>query len=173
MYSRGPGGMTFQSVRLYQMLITNGTCVSRIMMMSAGSSGSRRRHDSLRRMRGVAWSRPWTGPVVASAVVMALARRRRGDLLAVGERSVDVRPAGDHRGELLRALVPDVLELRDPHVLHARIARPLRRARVVDRCRGHRLQRRLGERLGRLLVLRDLVGGLARARRDRGPAARD
>ena len=30
------------------MLITNGTCVSRIVNSSAGSSGSRRRHDSLK-----------------------------------------------------------------------------------------------------------------------------
>src|SRR5215210_9398922 len=131
MNSRGPGGTTFQSVRLYQMLITNGTCVSRIMMMSAGSSGSRRRHDSLRRKRWEARG-CWTGPVVTSAaVVMAsgtrgvLVGRRRGDLLAVREGRVDRRPSGDHRGELLRALVSDVLELRDPDVLHARIAGPL------------------------------------------------
>src|SRR5215210_5095383 len=31
------------------MLITNGTCVSRIMKSRAGSRGSRRRHESLRR----------------------------------------------------------------------------------------------------------------------------
>src|SRR5512132_1295698 len=35
------------------MLITNGTCVSRIVKSSAGSRGSRRRHDSLRGMRRV------------------------------------------------------------------------------------------------------------------------
>src|SRR6266536_2607487 len=46
---RGPGGTTFQSVRLYQMLITNGTCVSTMVKSRAGSRGSRRRHDSLNR----------------------------------------------------------------------------------------------------------------------------
>src|ERR671924_27447 len=40
------------------MLITNGTCVSRTMKMSAGSSGRRRRHDSLRRE-----SRPTRGGI--------------------------------------------------------------------------------------------------------------
>src|SRR5215211_6499584 len=41
------------------MLITNGTCVSRIMKSRAGSSGSRRRHESLRRD-----SRPTRGEIM-------------------------------------------------------------------------------------------------------------
>src|SRR6266536_4876100 len=85
----------------------------------------------------------------------------RGDVLAVLQRSVDLRSPGDHRRELLGALVADVLELRDPDVLDARQARPLRRPRVVDRRGGHGRQRLVGERGGRLLVLRALVGRLA------------
>src|SRR5919204_893905 len=53
------------------MLITNGTCVSRIMKSRAGSRGSRRRHESLRRE-----SRPTFGGITRpirgrTVVVMA------------------------------------------------------------------------------------------------------
>src|SRR3954462_4869827 len=54
------------------MLITNGTCVSRIMKSRAGSSGSRRRHDSLRRK-----SRPRGGitrPIRGRTVVVMAPR---------------------------------------------------------------------------------------------------
>src|SRR2546429_8191123 len=50
------------------MLITTGTCVSRIITSSAGSRGSRRRHDSLRpgglSLRGLGCSAS-TAPAVA------------------------------------------------------------------------------------------------------------
>ena len=50
------------------MLITNGTCVSTIMNTSAGSSGSRRRHDSL--SAGPGRRDPVSSP---SAVVVVMA----------------------------------------------------------------------------------------------------
>src|SRR5918993_3478014 len=42
MYLRDVGGTMVQSVRLYQMFIRNGTCVSSTVKTSAGSSGRRR-----------------------------------------------------------------------------------------------------------------------------------
>src|SRR5919106_2385246 len=148
------------------MLSANGTCVSRIVKTSAGSSGNRRRHESERRIRldgaGGAWLPELSSPPSPG-----------GDALTVVDRCVDVRAPGDHRRELLSALVADVLELRDADVLDTGKTGARRRARVVDRRGGDRVERRLGERSSRLLVLRDLIGRLPGARRDRCPAAGD
>ena len=57
----------------------------------------------------------------------------RRDVLAVLERRIDGRLAGDRGGEQRGALVADVLELGDAHVLDAGGAGPLARARVLDR----------------------------------------
>ena len=127
------------------MLITNGTCVSRIMKSRAGSSGSRRRHDSLRRNRRPARGRDHAvdprlsgGAHGAGGAVLPCVRsppHSGCDALAVLERGIDWRPPGDHRGELLGALVADVLELRDADILDPRKARPL------ASCRGCRSAR--------------------------------
>src|SRR3954469_24327340 len=112
------------------MLITNGTCVSRIMMSSAGSRGSRRRHDSLSGLR-VTFFGPIDGLISSGRIVVLMASAvpvprtsalgcLGRDVLAVLQRGVDRRPSRDHRRELLGALVAHVLELRDAHVLHAR-----------------------------------------------------
>src|ERR1700750_2196881 len=143
------------------------------MISRAGSNGSRRRHGSLSGTRGTVGriERVILGRVV---VLMASAVPRwrssalgglGGDALAVLDRSVDRRPPGDHRGELLGASVADILELRDADVLDAREPRSLGGAGVADRGGRDRVERRLGERLGRLLVLRDLVGRLPGAGR--------
>src|SRR5919106_4691474 len=109
------------------MLNPNGTCVSRIRKSRAGNSGSRRRHASPRTNRPPAGR--GTTPVLAS---VRSSPDLGCDVLAVLERRVDRRPPGDHRGELLGALITHVLELRDADVLDARDARPGRRAGVVD-----------------------------------------
>ena len=98
------------------MLTRNGSCVTRIMKISAGSSGSRRRH-------GEENGSPTFPLRVASAAVTTdycLLDRLRGDLLALAERAADTRRPGDHAREELGALVADILELRDADVLHTR-----------------------------------------------------
>src|SRR4051812_42588360 len=99
------------------------------MISRAGSNGSRRRHDSLRGLRVTDGriERVILGRVVvlmASAVPCwgfpSALGGLGGDALAVLERRVDRSPSGDHGGELLRASVADVLELRDADVLDAR-----------------------------------------------------
>src|SRR2546423_14010374 len=114
------------------------------MMSRAGSSGSRRRHGSL------SWKRVtfgWIEGVISGRIVVLMASAvpvfpvvrqlaagcLRCDVLAVLQRRVDRRPSGDHGGELLGALVSDVLELRDADVLHAGQPGALCRAGVVDR----------------------------------------
>jgi hypothetical protein len=79
------------------------------------------------------------------------------DLLAVCERRIDRRPAGDDGRELLRALVANVLELRDADVLDAGVAGPPGRPGVVDRRGFDGVDRGLGECAGGVLVIRDLV----------------
>src|ERR687895_2174367 len=101
------------------MLSPNGTWVSRIRKSRAGSSGSRRRHDSLMRE-----SRPTRRGTAAVPASVSSPPHLGCDVLAVLERRIDRRPTGDHRGELLGALVADVLELRDADVLNPRDARP-------------------------------------------------
>src|SRR3954471_21857524 len=118
------------------MLITNGTCVSTIMMSSAGRRGNRRRHDSL--SRGGLSFRCFVGEALTASTVADMATdasragRLRRHVLAVLDRRVDRAATRDHRRELLRALITDVLELRNADVLDSRQARPLGRARVVD-----------------------------------------
>src|SRR5918992_3231570 len=148
------------------MLNANGTCVSRIVKSRAGSSGSRRRQESLRGRR----------PASANGAVALCVRSSPhpgGDVLAVLERRVDRGPPGDHRGELLGALVADVLELRDADVLDTRDTGTRRGAGIVDRRGRDRVERGLGERGGGLLVLGYVVRRLARAGRNRGPSAGD
>src|ERR1700738_4122663 len=172
------------------MLITNGTCVSTIVKSRAGRSGNRRRHDSLTReglrrrcFKGEASMAP---PVALIATERERCQRTwcgreipltsvhlRGEVLAVLQRRVDRRPPGDRCRELLRALVAHILELRDSHVLNARQPRAFCRSRGGERRSGHRLQGS-GRKGGRCrLVLRDFVRRLARAGRDRCPAAVD
>src|SRR5919197_5652622 len=103
------------------MLSPNGTCVTAIVKSSAGRSGRRRRQG---RASGSGERR--TVPAVASAVLMELRYCRR-DLLTGLNCSIDRLLSGDRRRELLRAAVSDILELRNPDVLDARQAGPLRR----------------------------------------------
>src|SRR3954447_18050698 len=103
------------------MLITNGTCVSTIMISRAGKRGNRRRHDSL--TRGGLSLRCFAGEAftVPAAVVMAADASLCGlrcDVLTVPESRVDRAATGYHRRELLGALVAHVLELRDAYVLN-------------------------------------------------------
>src|SRR3954471_20767534 len=132
---RGPGGTIFQSVRLYQMLITNGTCVSTIVNSRAGRRGNRRRQDSLRgggcSLRRLEPEAPTAPAVAVIGDGASLRRRLRRDGLAVLDGRVDRAPAGYHRRELLGALVAHVLELGNPDILHPRQTGTLRGARVV------------------------------------------
>src|SRR4029453_13918291 len=176
MYVRGVGGTMVQSVRLYQMFMTNGTCVSSTVKASAGNSGSPCRHGrgSPSCFGAVPSAAPGSCRTVSSCTAFSgSASDLGGDVLARTQRRVDVGLPGDDAGDLLGAAVADALELRDPDVLHARHPRPGCRARVVDRGSLHRLQGGVGERTGSLLVLRDLVRGGPGARRDRRPAAWD
>src|SRR5258706_10588926 len=147
------------------MLTRNGSCVTRIRKIRAGSSGSRRR-------QGEENGSPTFPLGVASAAVMTdlLLDRLGGDLLALRERAADTCRSGDHAREQLGALVADVLELGYADVLHAGQARALGRARVADRGSLHGGQGLGCEGGGGLLLLRDRVGRGARAPRDRGPA---
>src|SRR4029077_15260781 len=99
------------------MLTRNGSCVNRIVKMSAGRNGARRRHAD---PNGSA-TRPFAGTLsVASAVLMnPLLDRLRCDVLALLERVGVLHRAGDHAREELRAAIADVLELRHADVLHA------------------------------------------------------
>src|SRR6476619_3668617 len=109
------------------MLTTNGSCVNTIVKISAGSSGSRRRH-------GEENGSPTLPLGVASAVVTSeLLDRVRRDLLALAERSAAVRRPSDHAREELGAPVADILELRNADILHTRKTRALRCAGIVDR----------------------------------------
>ena len=56
--------------------------------------------------------------VVISALLLVVAGAL-GDLLPLVQGQVEWSSTGDHVGEQLRGLVPDVLELRDRHVLDA------------------------------------------------------
>src|SRR5439155_18040942 len=98
------------------MLTRNGSCVIAIAKSSAGSSGSRRRHAE----ENGSPTRPLSGVTSAAVVMAALPDRLRRDLLALAERAVQLRRAGDHAREELGAAVADVLELRDADVLHTR-----------------------------------------------------
>src|SRR4051794_35207992 len=155
------------------MLTRNGSCVTQMAKISAGSSGSRRRHGEEKGSPAL----PFTGAALSFSVASAaltsfpLLDRLGCDLLALAERGGVLRRAGDHAREELRAAVSDILELWDAHVLHSGQPRPLRRAGIVDRGGLHRGQRLRGERCRSLLVLRDPVRREPRARRDRSPAA--
>src|SRR5918995_859640 len=176
MYLRDDGGTMVQSVRLYQMFIRNGICVSSTVKASAGSRGRRRRHGrrSSSCLGAVPSAAPGSCRTVSSCTAFSgSASDLGGDVLARTQRSVDVGSPGDDAGELLGAAVADVLELRDPDVLHAGHARPRRRTGVVDRGGLHRLEGGVGEGTGSLLILGDLVRGSPGARRDRRPASRD
>src|SRR6185312_8864533 len=106
------------------MLTRNGSCVTRIVKIRAGSSGSRRRHGEEN------GSPAFPFRVASAAVTADLLDRRSGDLLALGERVTVARGSGDHARKELCALVAHILELRDADVLHARQARALGRPRV-------------------------------------------
>src|SRR4051794_13637939 len=103
------------------MLITNGTCVSTIMISRAGKRGNRRRHDSLSR-GGLSFfcfaGEAFTAPAVAVMATRASLGGLGRDVLTVPERRVDRAATGYHRRELLGALVAHVLELRDAYVLN-------------------------------------------------------
>src|ERR1700741_2080876 len=103
----------------------NGSCVTRIVKISAGSSGPR----GLQRSR---WSVTDLWPrrvsvrgrcaVVArraSSVLVAVVRDRLRLLLGLLQGGVDGLVSRQDGGELLRDLRPEVLELRYPDVLDA------------------------------------------------------
>src|SRR5438128_604088 len=106
------------------MLTRNGSCVTAIVKTSAGRSGSRRRHGE----ENGSPTRPFSVASTAAVANSVLLDRPRGDLLALTDRCSVLRRTGDHAREELRAPVADVLELRDPDVLHTRQARTLARA---------------------------------------------
>ena len=129
----------------------------------------------LRRDRGGGpWPNRWCSWRQRCLGLRSLPADLRCDVLAVAQRGVDRRPSGDHRRELLGALVADVLELR-----HRRRTGPragpgacvvpglsIGAAEIASSVG-------LANAFGGLLVLGDLVGRLAGARRDRRPATGD
>ena len=160
------------------MLITNGTCVSRIVKSSAGSSGSRRRHDSLadasdrrpvaRRPRPTSW-RSWhqrclviRQPPTCEAMSWQFSARRRS---TTGRRSP---PRTAACTGCRRPGTPG----------SRRTGRPAGRA--AWSCPGCRSARRTSPRsvgsanaAAAFLYCGDLVGRVAGARRDRRPSAGD
>ena len=161
------------------MLITNGTCVSRIIKTRAGSKGRRRRHDTPKKLR-----RAPAGPL--STAGQCRSWRRRWPLTS--ELPPD-RPRGDLLAGLQGARRPTSARRSPPRTAACtgcrrpgtrgsrRTARPGRPGRFVVPGlsigrRVHRLQRRVGERRRRLLVLGDLVGRLARALAGSPPSRR-
>src|SRR5579859_2973899 len=97
------------------MLTRNGSWVIRIAKTSAGSRGSRRRHAD----PNGSPTRPLAGALtVASAALIELLDRLRGDVLALAQCVSVLRRARDHAREELGTAVADVLELRDADVLH-------------------------------------------------------
>src|SRR5262249_27001253 len=99
------------------MLTRNGSCVITIVNASAGSNGSRRRHAEEKGSPVLPFA---SVASTAEAVKGGLLDRLRCDLLALTQRLCVLHGTGDHSREELRTAVADVLELRDPDVLHAR-----------------------------------------------------
>src|SRR6201989_2042828 len=106
---------------------TNGSCVTMIVKISAGSSGPRRRRRSrLRLVDGVRRRRTAGGAVAVVAIeasspllVSAVVGDRLGVALRGAQGAFDRFVAGEHGGELLRDLRAEVLELGDLDVRDA------------------------------------------------------
>src|SRR6266540_1330941 len=109
------------------------------------------------------------GVLPSPLLVAGLLGHLFGLLLALLEGLVDRLPTGDGGGDLLGDRRPKRLELGNADVLDARVG-PRLRPGVVDVGLVDRLDGEVGEGGRRLLVLRDLVGRQATARRHPRPA---
>src|SRR5215218_8424995 len=115
------------------------------------------------------WDGSASGASSRLFLVAGLLGHLLGLLLSLLQGLVDRLPAGDGGRDLLGHRRPERLELGDAHVLHARVG-PWLGAGLVDVGLVDRLDGEVGEGGGRLLVLGDLVGGQAAARRHPLPA---
>src|SRR6185437_8870353 len=93
----------------------------------------------------------------------------RGGGLTCLQRLAHALRAGDRPGDLLTDRQAEALELRDVDILDADVGHRVQ-GRVLRIGRVDGLQRDVGERLGRLLVVRVFVQRGPGAGRDRGPA---
>src|SRR3954469_7940346 len=146
----------------------NGSCVTMIVKISAGSSGPRRFQRS-RWSETDFWPRRVSvtgggavGALRTSSVLVAVVRDGLGLRLRGLQGGVGRLMPGQHGGELLRDLGPEVLELGNPDVLDALVGdRQLARMVGVGGLeRGERGLRRSGAGLD---VLRQRIGREAAA----------